>query len=116
MFHKLIVNGSKKLKTLHNCLLTIICNISPYAKSLSSVASMKVLGLFEIFASTRFLFRSQNAHQYVFFLLDVFNNLIQCVRSMGGRVGARRAFQPSRSVWLISNKCHRARVGQCSGG
>ena len=77
VFHKLIVNGAKKLKTLHNCLLTIICNISPYAKSLSSVASMKVLGLFEIFSSPRFLFRSVNAHQYVFFLLDVFNNLIQ---------------------------------------
>lgn len=77
VFHKLVVNGSKKLKTLHSCLLTIICNISPYAKTLSNVASQKLLSLFQIFASPRFIFRAPAAHQYVFFLLDIFNNLIQ---------------------------------------
>eukprot|EP00941_MAST-03F_sp_MAST-3F-sp1_P002436 g2436.t1 len=77
VFHKLIVNGSKKLKTLHSCLLTIISNISPYTKSLSNVASMKILALFEIFASPRFIFRSPGSHQYLLFLIDIFNNLIQ---------------------------------------
>jgi hypothetical protein len=75
--HKLIVDGSRKLKTLHNCLLTVVANVSPYCKSLGSVASVKLLSLFEIFSSRRFLLRSAGAHQYLGFLLDVFNNLIQ---------------------------------------
>eukprot|EP00501_MAST-03F_sp_TOSAG23-6_P000215 GSMAST32.ASY1.ANO1.218.1 assembled CDS len=77
VFHKIIVNGSKKLKILHSCLLTIISNISAYTKSLSKVSSMKLLGLFEIFSSSVFLFRLSGAHQYLFFLVDTFNNIIQ---------------------------------------
>lgn len=37
VLHKLVVNGLDKLSALYNCFLTIICNISPYCKSLSPV-------------------------------------------------------------------------------
>merc|ERR1712146_300742 len=44
--HKIIVSGSPRLKTLYNCFLTILSNISPYAKSISLVPAIKLLSLF----------------------------------------------------------------------
>lgn len=64
-------------RPLFDCLLTIICNISPYCKSLSMVASVKLLGLFEAFSSPKFLYASPKNHQYISLLLEIFNNLIQ---------------------------------------
>lgn len=49
--HKLLVAGSDRLSTLYHCFLTVLCNVSPYAKSLSLVASVKLLNLFELFTS-----------------------------------------------------------------
>lgn len=49
--HKLLVAGSDRLGTLYHCFLTVLCNVSPYAKRLSLVASVKLLNLFELFTS-----------------------------------------------------------------
>lgn len=49
--HKLLVAGSDRLGTLYHCFLTVLCNVSPYAKSLSLIASVKLLNLFELFTS-----------------------------------------------------------------
>lgn len=49
--HKLLVAGADRLGTLYHCFLTVLCNVSPYAKSLSLVASVKLLNLFELFTS-----------------------------------------------------------------
>ena len=77
VLHKLIVSGLDKLSALYNCFLTIICNISPYCKSFSSVASVKLVNLFELFTSTRFLYASEGNHAYVSLLLETFNNIVQ---------------------------------------
>ena len=77
VFHKVIVDGLKSLSSLYNCLLTVISNVSPYVKSLSLIGSLKLVKLFEVFTSKRFLMSGENNHQFVFFLLDIFNNLIQ---------------------------------------
>lgn len=75
--HKLVVNGGDKLAALYNCFLTIICNLSPYSKSLSLVASVKLVNLFELFTSPRFLYQAEANHVYVALLLEIFNNIIQ---------------------------------------
>lgn len=49
--HKLLVAGSERLGSLYHCFLTVLCNVSPYAKSLSLIASVKLLNLFELFTS-----------------------------------------------------------------
>ncbi|CAB1097581.1 unnamed protein product [Ectocarpus sp. CCAP 1310/34] len=49
--HKLLVAGSERLSTLYHCFLTVLCNVSPYAKGLSLIASVKLLSLFELFTS-----------------------------------------------------------------
>ena len=67
VFHKVIVDGLKSLSSLYNCLLTIISNASPYLKTLSLVGSLKLVKLFEVFSSTRFLMAADNNHQFVFF-------------------------------------------------
>ncbi|XP_075033978.1 protein HID1 [Mixophyes fleayi] len=77
VFHKIITSGHQRLQPLYDCLLTIVVNVSPYLKSLSMVASNKLLHLLEAFSSSWFLFSSPQNHHLVFFLLEVFNNIIQ---------------------------------------
>ena len=75
--HKLIVNGAYKLVPLYSCFLTIICNISPYWRSMSLVAAVKLVNLFELFSSPKFLYSGENSHKHLALLFEVFNNVIQ---------------------------------------
>ncbi|XP_044729152.1 protein HID1 isoform X2 [Chrysoperla carnea] len=77
VFHKIITTGHQRLQPLFDCLLTILVNVSPYLKTLSMVASTKLLHLLEAFSTPWFLFSSKNNHHLVFFLLEIFNNIIQ---------------------------------------
>ncbi|XP_071385558.1 protein HID1b isoform X2 [Centroberyx affinis] len=77
IFHKIITSGHQRLQPLFDCLLTIVVNVSPYLKSLSMVAANKLLHLLEAFSTSLFLFSSSQNHHLVFFLLEVFNNIIQ---------------------------------------
>lgn len=75
--HKLVVNGAYKLVPLYSCFLTIIANISPYWKSMSLVAAVKLVNLFELFSSPKFLYSGELAYRHLALLLEVFNNIIQ---------------------------------------
>lgn len=92
--HKLITTGNYRLQSLFDCLLTIIVNgkiilnpksifkiilflVSPYLKSLSMITANKLVHLVEAFSTPWYLFSSPEAHHLVFFLLEVFNNIIQ---------------------------------------
>uniref|UniRef100_M4AQZ4 HID1 domain containing n=1 Tax=Xiphophorus maculatus TaxID=8083 RepID=M4AQZ4_XIPMA len=77
IFHKIITCGHQRLHPLFDCLLTIIVNISPYLKSLSMVAANKLLHLLEAFSMPWYLLSAPQNHNLVFFLLEVFNNIIQ---------------------------------------
>lgn len=77
VFHKIITTGHQRLQPLFDCLLTILVNVSPYLKTLSMVASTKLLHLLEAFSTPWFLFSSSSNHHLVFFLLEIFNNIIQ---------------------------------------
>jgi len=77
VLHKLVVDGVSKLSTLYSCILTIIANVSPYAKNIGLVAAMKLVNLFELFSSPAFLFAKPNNHQFVHQLLETFNNILQ---------------------------------------
>ena len=77
MLHKLIVSGSEKLAALYNCFLTIICNVSPYCKSLGTVAAVKLVNLFQLFVSPGFLYASGTNYVYVAMILEMFNNIVQ---------------------------------------
>lgn len=54
-----------------------LVSVSPYLKTLSMVASTKLLHLLEAFSTPWFLFSSPSNHHLVFFLLEIFNNIIQ---------------------------------------
>jgi hypothetical protein len=75
--HKLVVNGAYKLVPLYSCFLTIICNVSPYWRSMSLVAAVKMVNLFELFSSPKFLYSGENAHRHLALLLEVCNNVLQ---------------------------------------
>jgi len=77
VFHKIVTTGHSRLQPLFDCLLTIIVNVSPYVKSLSMVASTKLLHLLEAFSTPWFLYSNSTNHHLVFFLLEVFNNIVQ---------------------------------------
>jgi len=75
--HKIMVNGSQRLVPLYSCFLTVVCNFSPYWRSMSLVASVKLVNLFELFSSPKFLYSSERAYQNLKLLIEVFNNIIQ---------------------------------------
>ncbi|CAK1551346.1 unnamed protein product [Leptosia nina] len=51
VFHKIVTTGHQRLQPLFDCLLTILVNVSPYLKTLSMVASTKLLHLLEAFST-----------------------------------------------------------------
>ena len=55
VFHKIITTGHQRLQPLFDCLLTILCNISPYIKSMSMIAAVKLMHLLEAFRQGSFL-------------------------------------------------------------
>ena len=75
--HKMIVNGSYRLVPLYSCFLTVVCNISPYWRSMSLVSSVKLVNLFELFSSPKFLYSGEKAYKHLGLLLEIFNNIIQ---------------------------------------
>ncbi len=77
VLHKLIVSGLDKLSALYSCFLTIICNISPYCKTLSAVSAVKLVNLMQLFVSPNFLYAAEGNHVYVGLLLETFNNIVQ---------------------------------------
>jgi hypothetical protein len=77
VFHKLITTGHQRLQPLFDCLLTIIVNVSPYLKTLTMVSATKLLHLMEAFSTPWFLYSNNNNYHLVFFLLEIFNNIIQ---------------------------------------
>ncbi|TRY70371.1 hypothetical protein TCAL_04485 [Tigriopus californicus] len=77
VFHKIITTGHQRLQPLFDCLLTILCNVSPYIKSMSMIAACKLIHLLEAFTTPWFLFSSPTNHHLVFFILEIFNNIIQ---------------------------------------
>ncbi len=86
VLHKLIVSGLEKLSPLYNCFLTIICNVSPYCKSLCTVSAVKLVNLLQLFVSPRFLYASEANHVYVGLLLETLNNLVQYQYEGNGNV------------------------------
>jgi len=77
VMHKILLDSSPRLAGLHDTMLTILVNISPFITSLSMTAAMKLAKLFELFATPKNLLSNQNCHRYVQLLLEAFNNLIQ---------------------------------------
>lgn len=75
--HKIMVNGSYRLVPLYSCFLTIISNFSPYWRSMSLLASVKMVNLFELFSSPKFLYSSEKAYRHIALLLEIFNNIVQ---------------------------------------
>ena len=75
--HKLIVNGAYKLVPLYSCFLTILANISPYWRKMSLVSAVKMVNLFELFSSPKFLYSGEHAHRHLALLLEIINNVIQ---------------------------------------
>lgn len=76
VFHKLILYGCN-LTQLYDFLLTILVNISPFLKTLTTLTCKCLIQLFETFSSPYVIFTEPNYHQLVLFLLEIFNNLIQ---------------------------------------
>lgn len=77
MVNKLMMDCSPRLIGIHDTLLTILANVSPFITSLSMTSAMKLAKLFELFATPKNLLSNKNCHRFVQFLLEIFNNLIQ---------------------------------------
>jgi High-temperature-induced dauer-formation protein len=75
--HKMLVNGTDALFPIFGTMLTIIANISPYIKCMAAVSSIKLVNLYHLFTSPKFIFESESNHVVLSLLLDTFNNVLQ---------------------------------------
>eukprot|EP01071_Lankesteria_metandrocarpae_P001710 Lankesteria_metandrocarpae@DN1798_c0_g1_i1.p1 len=80
----LVINGvvvnstsSSSSDSLIDMLLTVLCNVSAYARVLCLESCVKLLALVKRFSHPGWLFSAPYHYHDVFFLLDVFNNIIQ---------------------------------------
>ena len=77
VLYNLMVDTNFRLTSLYECILTTVANVSPYLKTLTLVAANKLVRLFEVFSSAKFVLANETNHHLVFYLLEAFNNLIQ---------------------------------------
>jgi hypothetical protein len=74
---RLLTDSHPSLGPIHECLLTILANISPFVKSLSMPTCQNLMRLFEYFSRPKILFASEHSRRFVHLLLEMFNNLVQ---------------------------------------
>ncbi|KAI9105592.1 high-temperature-induced dauer-formation protein-domain-containing protein [Phlyctochytrium arcticum] len=76
--HSLVTTPSRaSMLHLHEHLLTSLTNVSPYVKSLNITATTKMISLFTIYSNPAFMLANEHNHKNVFFLLEIFNNILQ---------------------------------------
>ena len=76
-FSTLIFTTKATLSSLYDCMLTILANISPYCKSLAPISANKLIYMFSAFSTPGFLLENETNHILIFYLLDIFNNILQ---------------------------------------
>lgn len=69
--HTLVFHGGESYNKLYSCLVTILCNISPYVSKFNMVSCTKVFDLFALFT------KRQEFHTTLPLFIDLFNNIIQ---------------------------------------
>ena len=74
-FEAIIATGF--LDALDETLLMILCNISPFSKTLCMTSSISLMRLFVMFSSRVSLLRSERAHEYLALVLDSISNVLQ---------------------------------------
>eukprot|EP00056_Hartaetosiga_gracilis_P010325 m.151895 g.151895 ORF g.151895 m.151895 type:complete len:851 (-) comp13295_c3_seq1:60-2612(-) len=75
--HGVLVADNPQLSPFYELLLTVIVNVAPFIKRVSLESANKLVHLFRVFSSPRYLFAAEANHRLVFFLLEAFNSLIQ---------------------------------------
>ncbi|KAJ3412358.1 hypothetical protein HDV05_000832 [Chytridiales sp. JEL 0842] len=73
----LTTTGKTPVAALHENYLISLANASPYVKSLTVVTVNKLMSLFMSFSSAGFMLSNESNHKLVFYLLDIFNNMVQ---------------------------------------
>lgn len=63
-------------KPLYCYFLMIICNLSPYIRSLCPLASNSLVRLLEKYSTKVALFESENSHYLLFYTLEAINNIV----------------------------------------
>eukprot|EP01063_Lacrimia_lanifica_P007373 TRINITY_DN14688_c0_g1_i1.p1 TRINITY_DN14688_c0_g1~~TRINITY_DN14688_c0_g1_i1.p1 ORF type:complete len:820 (+),score=328.03 TRINITY_DN14688_c0_g1_i1:89-2548(+) len=77
LFQQLAMSGVEWLRPFTDGFLTVVANVSPYTKSLGTVAAAKLVKLFEVVSSPRFLAAAPENHVCAGLLVQAFNNILQ---------------------------------------
>ncbi|KAJ1548807.1 hypothetical protein HK405_014744, partial [Cladochytrium tenue] len=76
--HAVVTTTAKTpVANLHENFLIALTNVSPFVKSLTVVTVNKLLSLFMSFSNPGYMMSNESNHKMVFYILDIFNNMIQ---------------------------------------
>jgi hypothetical protein len=71
------VIASGQVEALHECLLMMVCNVSPYQKTLSMTSSVALMRLFVLFSSRSSLLKTERSHDLLALVMDCISNMLQ---------------------------------------
>ncbi len=71
------VISANSVDALYECLLMVLCNISPYQKTLSMTASVALMRLFVLFSTRTHLLKAERSHDLLTLTLDCISNILQ---------------------------------------
>ncbi|CAG9329779.1 unnamed protein product [Blepharisma stoltei] len=76
IFHTIIV-GNPNLTDTISTFMIILLNLSPHIKKIGNSSSLKLFALFEHFSAKKFIYKDKKNANYLYQILDVFNNRLQ---------------------------------------
>jgi hypothetical protein len=106
VIYKLIFDSDKIFEPLHRVLLTILLNVSPFVQELGKDTATRLLQIFERISKPKFLLEGEDNNQHVFFMLEIFNNLIQYGKGQGwllyALVRSKHVFEELKNLTLTT--------------
>eukprot|EP01127_Copromyxa_protea_P004413 TRINITY_DN14278_c0_g1_i1.p1 TRINITY_DN14278_c0_g1~~TRINITY_DN14278_c0_g1_i1.p1 ORF type:complete len:860 (-),score=148.09 TRINITY_DN14278_c0_g1_i1:1-2259(-) len=74
---RLVLDGNPSLQSLWEYCLVTLSNISAFVTNVSKTSGVKLLRLFQALTQPKFLYEHPLNYRFCFFLLEIFNNVLQ---------------------------------------
>jgi len=101
--HGLITDADAVFEPLNRLFVTVLLNIAPYLMTTSRASSQRLVGLFERFARPAFLLRKEDNYQFIFFVVEAINAMLELHSSSGHAALIYGLCRARNSISLLKN-------------
>ena len=101
--HGLITDADAVLEPLNRLFVTVLLNIAPYLMTTSRASSQRLVNLFERFARPAFLLRKEDNYQFIFFVVEAINAMLELHSSSGHAALIYGLCRARNSIGVLKN-------------